>query len=72
LIKSRKWPEIFETVVDLKKVQIDVIKIWIERRITELLGCEDDIVYNFAISLLEDAAEDMTGKTATKLCPKKL
>ena len=49
-----------------------MIKIWIERRITELLGCEDDIVYNFAISQLEEAAEDLSGKTATKLCPKKL
>ena len=37
-----------------------------------MLGSEDDIVHNFAITLVEDAAEDMSGKKATKLCPKKL
>lgn len=31
-----------------------MIKIWIERRITELMGYEDDVVINMAISYLEE------------------
>ena len=54
LIKAREWPEIFDSKVDIKKVSLDVIKIWIERRLTELMGDEDEIVINFAISMLEE------------------
>ena len=32
-----------------------MIKIWVERRITELLGYEDEVVSNFAISQLEES-----------------
>lgn len=35
-----------------------MIKIWVERRITELMGEEDDILINFAISCLEDQSEN--------------
>ena len=31
-----------------------MIKVWIERRITELMGYEDEVVINFAISQLEE------------------
>ena len=41
------------------------MKVWIEKRLIELMGMEDDIVINFAISLLEDSEKDT-------LCPKKL
>jgi hypothetical protein len=30
-----------------------VIKVWVRRRIEELMGDEDDVVANFAISQLE-------------------
>ena len=39
--------------VDLSKVKIDVIKPWITRRITEILGFEDDVVIDFCFNLLE-------------------
>ena len=39
--------------VDLTKVKIDVIKPWITRRITEILGFEDDVVIDFCFNLLE-------------------
>ena len=35
------------------KVQIDMIKSWVERRIPELMGLEDDVVINYAVSQLE-------------------
>jgi len=40
-----------------------------ERRITELLGMDDDIVINFAISQLEEAAD---AGSQGQLCPKKM
>lgn len=38
---------------DCLKVAIDVIKIWVERRIVELMGYDDDVVTGFAIGQLE-------------------
>jgi len=32
-----------------------VIKIWVERRVTELMGYEDEVVVNFAFSQLEES-----------------
>eukprot|EP00347_Sterkiella_histriomuscorum_P022550 403338068 len=55
LTKKWKYPAEFDLSVDLKKVQLDVINSWIERRIIELMGEEDDIVIRFVISYLEDA-----------------
>jgi hypothetical protein len=38
----------------MKKVNLDVIKPWISNRITELLGLEDELVIDYAYSLLEE------------------
>jgi hypothetical protein len=38
----------------MKKVNLDVIKPWISNRITELLGIEDELVIDYAGSLLEE------------------
>ena len=67
LIKGRKWPEQFKQKVDLNKVQLDLIKIWIERRIEELINDEDEILNNYAISLIEDAKD-----RKEDLCPMKM
>jgi len=40
-----------------------MMKLWIERRVTELLGFEDEVVSNFAVSQIEEPPEG-------KLCPK--
>ena len=34
---------------------MDIIKIWIERKLIELMGEEDEIVINFAVTQIEDA-----------------
>jgi serine/arginine repetitive matrix protein 1 len=39
--------------VDLKKVQLEVLKPWIAQRITELLGIEDEVVVSLAVNYLE-------------------
>lgn len=47
-----------------------MIKLWVERRIKELMGYDDELVINYAISQIED---DITLHTADKkLDPKKM
>ena len=46
---------------------MDVLKLWIERRIIELMGQEDEIVILFAIEQIMEAKENKT-----ELCPKKM
>lgn len=39
--------------VDMNKVKLETIKPWIGKRITELLGMEDDVVEEFVNNQLE-------------------
>ena len=41
--------------VDLRKVNISVLRPWIAKTVTDILRFEDDIVVEFAFSMLEDA-----------------
>ncbi|CAF4456990.1 unnamed protein product, partial [Rotaria magnacalcarata] len=36
-----KFPENIETKVDMSKINLDIMKPWITRRLEELLGLED-------------------------------
>ncbi len=67
------WPPSFDKRVDLTKVDTDVIKMWMERRLEELMDIEDEIFVNFATQLVEDAAQQaQENKTEeTILCPKR-
>ncbi|KAL0095028.1 PWI domain-containing protein, partial [Phycomyces blakesleeanus] len=58
LLKSMSFPPEFDAKVDMKKVNLDVIKPWISNRITQLLGFEDEVVIDFAIGLLEEENPD--------------
>ncbi|GFE53249.1 PWI domain-containing protein [Babesia ovis] len=53
LLESKKWPACFSQSVDITKVQIDAFKPWISRRVTELMGVEDEIVVDYCISQLK-------------------
>lgn len=44
LIQQKQWPAIFDTPVDLNKVTLLALQPWINRKITEILGFEDEIV----------------------------
>jgi len=57
LILGKVWPEIFDTRINLKKVDLKVIKQWINKKITEILGFEDELVINLAISEIESCDE---------------
>lgn len=37
----------------MTKVKIDVMKPWIAKRVTELIGFEDEVLINFIYGLLE-------------------
>ncbi|KIM46751.1 hypothetical protein M413DRAFT_40460, partial [Hebeloma cylindrosporum] len=54
LLKSMKFPPEFEKKVDMRKVNLNVIRPWIAKKITELIGFEDEVVVEYAMGLLED------------------
>lgn len=53
LLKSIKFPAHFDRKVDMKKVELDVMKPWIATRVGELLGFDDDVVLEYASGMLE-------------------
>jgi serine/arginine repetitive matrix protein 1 len=53
LMKSMKFPPNINTKVDMSKVNMDVVKPWITKRVTEILGFEDDVVIEFIFNLFE-------------------
>ncbi|KAL2212286.1 PWI domain-containing protein [Sarocladium strictum] len=53
LLKSTKFPPEFSQKVDMKKVNLQVMKKWIASRISEILGNEDDVVIELCFNLIE-------------------
>jgi len=43
----------------MTKVNLDTIKPWVTRRITELLGFEDDVVIEFIFNQLDERVTDL-------------
>ncbi|XP_042482622.1 serine/arginine repetitive matrix protein 1-like [Macadamia integrifolia] len=60
LLKSQKFPPELDHLVDMTKVKIDTVKPWIAKRVTELLGFEDEVLINFIYGLLD--RKDVNGK----------
>ncbi|KAG1751523.1 PWI domain-containing protein [Suillus paluster] len=54
LLKSMKFPPEFDKKVDLKKVNLNVIRPWITKKVTELVGFEDEVIIEYVMGLLED------------------
>nr|XP_011461331.1 PREDICTED: serine/arginine repetitive matrix protein 1 isoform X2 [Fragaria vesca subsp. vesca] len=53
LMKSQKFAPELEHLVDMTKVNMDVMRPWIATRVTELLGFEDEVLINFIYGLLD-------------------
>ncbi|OCT54878.1 hypothetical protein CLCR_02955 [Cladophialophora carrionii] len=53
LLRQTKFPPEFNQKVDMKKVNIEVMKRWIAGKISEILGSEDDVVIELCFNLLE-------------------
>lgn len=49
-----KFPAEFSIKVDLTRVNWDVMKPWIAKRVTELLGIEDDVLIGYIFEQLEN------------------
>uniref|UniRef100_A0A1D1YDA5 Serine/arginine repetitive matrix protein 1 n=1 Tax=Anthurium amnicola TaxID=1678845 RepID=A0A1D1YDA5_9ARAE len=58
LLKTQKFSPELEHLVDMTRVKMDVMKPWIARRVTELLGFEDEVLINFVYGLLDGKAVD--------------
>ncbi|CAM8889708.1 unnamed protein product [Rhodiola kirilowii] len=60
LMKSQKFAPELEHLVDMTKVKMDVLRPWIAKRVTELLGFEDEVLINFIYGLLD--GKNVNGK----------
>jgi serine/arginine repetitive matrix protein 1 len=48
----------------MRKVNIDVIRPWIAKKVTELVGFEDEVVVEYAMGLLEDKSQPVSASLA--------
>ncbi|KAL0067473.1 hypothetical protein AAF712_005461 [Marasmius tenuissimus] len=52
-----KFPPEFDKKVDMRKVNLNVIRPWIAKKVVELVGFEDEVVVEYAMGLLEDKSQ---------------
>ncbi|KAH8833981.1 PWI domain-containing protein [Flagelloscypha sp. PMI_526] len=57
LLRTMKFPPEFDQKVDMRKVNLPVIRPWIAKKIVAICGFEDEIVIEYANSLLEDESQ---------------
>ncbi|KAI0302421.1 hypothetical protein B0F90DRAFT_1714636 [Multifurca ochricompacta] len=57
LLKTIKFPPQFDTKVDMRKVNLQVIRPWVAKKVVELIGLEDELVVEYAMGLLEDESQ---------------
>ena len=62
------WPNLppltlSDTQVDMRKVELAVMKPWIAQKINALLGFEDEVVIEYVTNLLEDEANPVSFST---------
>ncbi|KAI8812901.1 PWI domain-containing protein [Cladochytrium replicatum] len=58
LLKSTSFAPILSTKVDMKKVDLPTIKLWITKRVTQLIGIEDDVLVDYIFGQLEQDTVD--------------
>jgi hypothetical protein len=53
----------------MEKVSLDTIKPWISKRVTELLGTDDDVLLEFIVNMLEkEKVTIIPSRSLTNLC----
>ncbi|CAA9987957.1 pre-mRNA splicing factor, putative [Plasmodium knowlesi strain H] len=72
LIEKMAWPEIYNQKIDLTKINIDVVGKWIHKRLIEILGFEDDILYEYCVSQLRLDQEGIEDESDNFLNSKRL
>ncbi|KAG0199756.1 hypothetical protein BGX28_007018, partial [Mortierella sp. GBA30] len=58
LLRSMHFPPEFNQKIDMKKVNLKVIKGWMAQRVSQLLQIEDDVVVEYAFGMLEEPSPD--------------
>lgn len=54
LIEKLAWPEIYNHKININKINFDIVEKWVQKRLIDLLGFEDDILCDYCISQLKD------------------
>lgn len=54
---------IYNYQVDMRKVNLQVMRPWIASKVTELVGFEDEVVIEYAMGLLEDTSQPVSCKS---------
>ncbi|KAG8685372.1 hypothetical protein FRC09_014779, partial [Ceratobasidium sp. 395] len=62
LMRSLTFPPEFNQKVDMRKVNLQVMRPWITKKVVELVGFEDDVVVEYAMGLLEDQSKPIDPK----------
>jgi hypothetical protein len=68
LLRTMSFPAILSTPVDASKIRIEVLRDWVERTITALLGVEDDICIEYVFELLQAPSPDGKTLDGKKIC----
>ncbi|KAJ2869018.1 Serine/arginine repetitive matrix protein 1 [Coemansia aciculifera] len=55
LISQTTFSSVLKKRVDMSKVNMEVIKPWISRKINELLGIEDEVLFEYVVNLLQES-----------------
>jgi hypothetical protein len=58
MLKTTKFPKEYSEKVDFSKVSLDSIKPWVARRITAMLGFEDEVVIGLVYNMIENMSSD--------------
>lgn len=59
LIQQIKFPEEFKEPLDINRVVLSSIRPWISRKVTKILGFEDDVLIDTIINMIEDKHEKL-------------
>lgn len=57
-----KFPKEYEEKVDLKKLKFEAMKPWIAKRVTDLLGIEDEVLVAYIYEQIEGKQVDIIMK----------
>lgn len=62
LLKTMKFDPVLDKKVDMRKVNLGVMRPWVTKRVVELVGLEDEVVVEYAMELLEDKSNPVRVK----------
>ena len=61
LLRTTKFPAEFGQKVDIRKVNLAVMRPWMVKEVTTLIGFEDEVVVEYAVSRIQGARADASG-----------